>query len=187
MTRRGAAEGWDRRQVLALGLREAATVIAVPVTGVELVSHGVLPGKALLEQVDGACSVPVPPLAYAPLRPSFSGAFYSRARRRSVGYTIACLPGHRSGDELALAVTLHCFGGITLTPSPGCRRRSPWLSFDSVGDLGNRRRVAVEDRLVAGKLPQAGVVDRRPRWSGVRASPDRSGSPGAHRAGGPGQ
>lgn len=111
MTRRGAAEGWDRRQVLALGLREAATVIAVAVTGAELVSHGVLPGKALLEQVDGACSVPVPPLADAPLRPSFSGAYYSRARRRRVGYTIAYPPGHRSGDELALMVTLHCFAG----------------------------------------------------------------------------
>jgi pimeloyl-ACP methyl ester carboxylesterase len=81
------------------------------VTGAELVSRGVLPGKALLDQVDGACSVPVPPLEYAPLGPWFSGAFYSRARRRSVGYTIAYPPGHRPGDELPLVVMLHGFGG----------------------------------------------------------------------------
>jgi pimeloyl-ACP methyl ester carboxylesterase len=111
MTRRGAAAGWGRRRVLALGLGGAAAVIAGGVTGAELVSHGVLPGKALLDQVDGACSVPVPALEYAPLGPSFSGAFYSRARRRSVGYTIAYPPGHRSGGELPLVVMLHGFGG----------------------------------------------------------------------------
>ena len=86
-------------------------MIAGGVTGVELVSVGVLPGKTVLDQIDGACSVPGPPLAYAPLGPSFSGAFYSRARRRSVGYTIAYPPGHRSGDELPLVVMLHGFGG----------------------------------------------------------------------------
>src|SRR5207302_7567073 len=80
-------------------------------TGVELVSHRVLPGKALLDQVDAACSVPALSLEYSPLGPSFSGAFYSRARRRSVGYTIAYPPGHRSGDELPLVVMLHGFGG----------------------------------------------------------------------------
>jgi pimeloyl-ACP methyl ester carboxylesterase len=97
--------------VLALGLGGTAAVIAGGVTGVELVSRGVLPGKAVLDQIDGACSVPSPPLEYAPLGPSFSGAFYSRARRRRVGYTIAYPPGHRSGDELALVVMLHGFGG----------------------------------------------------------------------------
>jgi pimeloyl-ACP methyl ester carboxylesterase len=71
----------------------------------------VLPGKTVLDQIDGACSVPSPPLEYAPLGHSFSGAFYSRARRRRVGYTIAYPPGHRSGDELALVVMLHGFGG----------------------------------------------------------------------------
>src|SRR5690348_3740473 len=111
VTRRGAAGGWGRRRVLALGLGGAAAVIAGGVTGVELVSHRVLPGKALLDQVDGACSVPALSLEYAPLGPSFSGAFYSRARRRRVGYTIAYPPGHRSGDELALVVMLHGFGG----------------------------------------------------------------------------
>src|SRR5262245_34058336 len=108
---RGAAGGWGRRRVLALGLGGAAAVLAGGVTGVELVAHGVLPGKAMLDRVDGACSVPVPPLEYAPLGPSLSGAFYSRARRRAVGYTIAYPPGHRSGDELPLVVMLHGLGG----------------------------------------------------------------------------
>ncbi len=111
VTRRDSAGGWGRRRVLALGLGGAAAVIAGGVTGVELVSRGVLPGKALLDRVDGACSVPGPPLEYSPPGPSFSGAFYSRARRRSVGYTIAYPPGHRSGDELPLVVMLHGFGG----------------------------------------------------------------------------
>jgi enterochelin esterase-like enzyme len=86
-------------------------VVAGSVTGVELVSHRVLPGKALLDNIDGACSLPAPPLKYAPLGPWFSGAFYSHARRRSVGYTIAYPPGHRPGGELPLVVMLHGFGG----------------------------------------------------------------------------
>jgi len=87
------------------------TVVAGGVTGVELVSHRVLPGKALLDNIDGACSVPGPPLRYAPLGPWFSGAFYSHARRRRVGYTIAYPPGHRPGGALPLLVMLHGFGG----------------------------------------------------------------------------
>jgi pimeloyl-ACP methyl ester carboxylesterase len=97
--------------VLAAGLGGAAAVIAGGVTGAELVSRGVLPGKALLDRIDGACSVPPPPLAYAPPGPSFSGTFYSRARRRAVGYTIAYPPRHRAGNELPLVVMLHGFGG----------------------------------------------------------------------------
>ena len=119
VTRRGAAGGWRRRRVLALGLGGAAAVMAGGVAGVELVSHGVLPGKNVLDQIDGACSVPVPPLAYAPLGPAFSGVFYSGARRRSVGYTIAYPPGHQSGDELPLVVMLHGIGGNHLDALAG--------------------------------------------------------------------
>ena len=78
--------------------------------GVELISHGVLPGKAELDQLDGACSVR-PAARVSPLGPSFSGTFYSRARRRSVGYTIAYPPGHGPGSALPLVVMLHGFGG----------------------------------------------------------------------------
>jgi len=109
VTRRGG--GWGRRRVLAVGLGGAAAVLAGGVAGVELVSRGVLPGKAVLDRIDGACSVPVPPLAYAPLGPSFSGTFSSRARRRRVGYTLAYPSGHRPGAELPLVVMLHGFGG----------------------------------------------------------------------------
>jgi len=108
---RAGAQRWGRRQVLALGLGGAATLLAAGVTGVELVSHGVLPGKYLLDELDGTCSVPVPPLEFSSLGTSFSGTFNSRARNRSVGYTVAYPPGHRMGDELPLVVMLHGYGG----------------------------------------------------------------------------
>src|SRR5579871_6846091 len=41
---------WGRRRVLALGLGGGAAVIAGGVIGVELVSRGVLPGKAMLDR-----------------------------------------------------------------------------------------------------------------------------------------
>ena len=101
---------WSRRRVLALGLGGAAAVLAAGATGAELVSHGVLPGKNLLDRLDGACSVPSPPLAFSPPGPSLSGTFQSRARNRDVGYTIAYPPAHRVGDELPLVVMLHGYG-----------------------------------------------------------------------------
>jgi S-formylglutathione hydrolase FrmB len=70
-----------------------------------------LPGKALLDELDGACSVAAPPLAFSPLGPSVSGKFHSEARKRVVGYTIGYPPRHRVGDELPLVVMLHGFGG----------------------------------------------------------------------------
>ena len=100
-----------RRAVLKFGFGGLIGVAAVGVGGVELVDHGVLPGKQLLDRLDGACSVPVPSLVFAPTGPSFSGAFYSAARRRTVGYTVAYPPGHRPGDELPLIVALHGYGG----------------------------------------------------------------------------
>jgi pimeloyl-ACP methyl ester carboxylesterase len=103
--------GLTRRRVLALGLGGAATVAAAGAAGFELVSHGVLPGKTALAEYDGACSVTSPRLDYAPPGPSFSGSFFSAARRRTVGYTIAYPPGHGPGDELPLVVALHGYGG----------------------------------------------------------------------------
>jgi enterochelin esterase-like enzyme len=99
-----------RRRVLTLGLIPAAAVVAAGVTGVELVSRGVLPGKAAIENLDGACSVPAPRVAYARPGPSFSGTFYSAARHRAVGSTIAYPPGHQAGDQLPLVVMLHGYG-----------------------------------------------------------------------------
>ncbi len=102
---------WTRRRVLTLALAPAAVLAGAGLAGTELISRGVLPGRAMLEKLDGACSVPDPPLAYSPLGPSFSGTFRSAARRRTVGYTIAYPPGHRPGDELPLVVMLHGYGG----------------------------------------------------------------------------
>jgi enterochelin esterase-like enzyme len=97
--------------VLAAGLGGTTAVVAAGVTGAELVSRGNLLGKSVLDQLDGACLVPGPPLVYSPLGPSFSGAFYSDARNRTVGYTIAYPPGRRPAGELPLVIMLHGYGG----------------------------------------------------------------------------
>ena len=101
---------WTRRRVLTLGFAGAGFVVVAGAAGVELVSRGVLPGKQLLDKVDGACSVAIPAPEFAPLGPSVSSRFFSRARNRTVGYTVAYPPGHGSGSLLPLVVMLHGFG-----------------------------------------------------------------------------
>jgi S-formylglutathione hydrolase FrmB len=102
----------SRRRVLGYGLAGAAAVAAAGAAGVELVSRGLLPGKGMLDAIDGACAVAAPDLApYAPPGPQVSGTFYSRARNRAVGYTIGYPPGHRPGADLPLVVMLHGYGG----------------------------------------------------------------------------
>lgn len=76
-----------------------------------LISHGVLPGKLQLEELDGTCSVSHESFDFATLGPAISGTFYSGARRRDVGYTLAFPPGHGPGSRLPLVVALHGFGG----------------------------------------------------------------------------
>ncbi|MGN6795086.1 MAG: alpha/beta hydrolase-fold protein [Streptosporangiaceae bacterium] len=100
-----------RRQVIGTGLGAFAGLAAAGVGGVELVAHGMLPGLGLLNQVDGACTVPSPPMTFSDPGPAISGTFNSRARRRDVGYTIAYPPGHGPGDRLPLIVALHAYGG----------------------------------------------------------------------------
>ncbi len=104
-------QGLTRRRFLKFGLGGAAAVLVVGATGVELVSHGVLPGKQKLDDLDGACSVDSAPLSFSTPGPSFSGTFYSQARNTRVGYTIAYPPGHPPGSSLPLVVMLHGFGG----------------------------------------------------------------------------
>src|SRR6185436_14839165 len=111
MTPNGPGSRWSRRRVLTLGLAPVAVLACAGAGGAELVSRGVLPGRSLLEELDGTCSVPAPPLDFAPPGLSADGTFYSAARRRIVGYTIAYPPGHRRGDELPLVVVLHGYGG----------------------------------------------------------------------------
>jgi enterochelin esterase-like enzyme len=98
---------WSRRRILIVGVAGLGAVVAGGALGVELVSHGVLPGQQELDRIDGACSVADPPLQFSTTGPTRSGRFYSRARRRSVGYTIAWPPGHGPGASLPLIVMLH--------------------------------------------------------------------------------
>jgi pimeloyl-ACP methyl ester carboxylesterase len=86
-------------------------VVVAGVAGFELVSHGVLPGQQRLDELDGACSVDAPELSHPRPGPSTSGTFFSSARNRSVGFTVAWPPGHRQGAQLPLVVMLHGFGG----------------------------------------------------------------------------
>jgi enterochelin esterase-like enzyme len=103
---------FSRRRVLGYSLGGLAALAAGGAGAVELVSRGVLPGQGMLDAIDGACSVAAPDLApYAPPGPQVSGAFYSRARNRTVGYTIGYPPGHRPGASLPLVVMLHGYGG----------------------------------------------------------------------------
>lgn len=101
---------WSRRRVLTVGLGSLAGLAVAAAVGVELVSHGVLPGKDELDQLDGACSVAAPPLRFRAAGVARSGSFFSRVRRRAVGYTVAWPPGHQPGDALPLVVMLHGFG-----------------------------------------------------------------------------
>ena len=100
--------GLTRRRALAMGF---AALAGSAVAGVELVQHDVLPGRRLLEELDGACSISSAPEHFWKSGPSISGEFFSQARHRTVGYTIAYPPGERPGARLPLVVVLHGFGG----------------------------------------------------------------------------
>jgi enterochelin esterase-like enzyme len=108
----GSPRSPRRRRFLRGALGGLVVAAAAGAAGFELVSHGVLPGKSELAQLDGACSVPAPDFTpYAAPGPQVSGSFYSAARRTTVGYTIGYPPGHRPGDRLPLVIALHGFGG----------------------------------------------------------------------------
>ena len=109
-----------RRRFLTYALAGLAVTAVAGGSAFELVDHAVLPGKAELDQLDGACDVPAPDLTrHAAPGPQYSGAFYSAARRTTVGWTIGYPPGHRPGDKLPLVVALHGFGGSHLDALPG--------------------------------------------------------------------
>lgn len=107
---------WSRRRFLAGGV---VGIVGAAVAGVELIDHGVLPGKATLDQLTGACSVSGPALTFAPSGTSLSGTFHSQARNRRVGYTVAYPPGHAPGSKLPLVIYLHAFGGSHRSPLGG--------------------------------------------------------------------
>jgi hypothetical protein len=103
--------GLTRRRIFGVGLGGIAGLAAAGAGGLELVAHGVLPGRSYLDRLDGMCSVPAPPQVFSAPGPSVSGTFYSRARRRDVGYIIAYPPGTRPGSKLPLIIGLHAYGG----------------------------------------------------------------------------
>ncbi len=97
-----------RRRLLAGG-GGGALVAAVGLA--DLVQHGVLPGKALLDRLDGACSVPAAAESFQAAGPTIVGHFFSRARNRTVNYTLAYPPGHGPGSRLPLVIYLYGDGG----------------------------------------------------------------------------
>ena len=105
-----APKRWTRRRLLATGLGGVAALVGAGVTGVELITHGVVPGKQALAELEGACSVTAPLLRFTGTGLSRSGSFYSAARHGEVGYTIAWPPGHPLGSPLPLIVMLHGYG-----------------------------------------------------------------------------
>ena len=101
---------WTRRRILTVGLGGAVGIVLAGAAGVELISHGVLPGQSELDQLDGACSVSSPGPQFGGLGHLLSGTFHSQARNRTVGYTIAWPPGAEPGTPLPLVVMLHGYG-----------------------------------------------------------------------------
>jgi enterochelin esterase-like enzyme len=110
---------WSRRRFLTWGLGGAIGVMAAGAAGVELVSHGVLPGKSTLNELDGACAAAGPPLRFSKLGRMHPGTFYSKARNRAVRYTIAYPPGHNPGSLLPLVVVLHAYGATSANALSG--------------------------------------------------------------------
>ncbi|MBO0768386.1 MAG: hypothetical protein J2O48_06845 [Solirubrobacterales bacterium] len=105
-----------RRLLIGAGAAAAGTVAGA--AGLyELVDNSVLPGKGLLNQIEGACdAAPGPPETYATPGPTFRGTFHSHKRNTEVGYTLAYPPGHKPGSRIPLVFHLHAhYGNHTTT------------------------------------------------------------------------
>jgi len=178
--------GFGRRRFLTYGLGAIAAVAAAGVTGLELISHGVLPGRQFLDQIEGRCLVASPPLRFSPLGPSTSGTFYSQARNRTVGYTLAYPPGHGPGSRLPLIVMLHGFGGDHTTAVAGMTPAQAVALRVGGGPLAPMAIVTVDGggrywNRHPGDDPMAMVVEElipRCRHLGLGRSPDRIGTMG---------
>ena len=87
----------------------AAAVVGAVALGTELLDRGVLPGREEVERfhLDPGCWTALGAPACGAGGQTVSGTFYSRYRRRQVGYTVGYPPGHRRGDRLPLIVMLH--------------------------------------------------------------------------------
>lgn len=131
----------SRRHLLKWVLGGAGALIVGGAVGVEMVNTGVLPGKQYLNEIDGACDVAAPPLHFSALGPSLQGTFHSRARHRNVGYSLAYPVSFRPGDEAALVIMLHGFGGthldafVDMTPA-----QASSLNINYINAVGPVRR-----------------------------------------------
>lgn len=136
-----------RRQALACTAGGLAILAGGAAAAVELVSHGVLPGKSILEQFDGACEVAPPQLEFGTVGPNVNGSFWSHARKREVGYTIGYPAGHGPGSTLPLVLMFHGYGGnhsnalVGMTPAQAVslhrfRRQLPPMALVTM-DGGN--------------------------------------------------
>lgn len=112
----GARGLLTRRRVL---VGSVAGGVAVLAGAIELVNAGALPGKTLLDRIDGACDVPGPAETFVSPGPTITGMFFSHARNRPVTYTIAYPPGHMPGSRLPLAIYLYGDGGDHNSPLGG--------------------------------------------------------------------
>ena len=100
----------SRRRMLQFGALGVVSVAGAGAALFELVDHSVLPGHQELITLLGDCDVPAPAETFSAVGPAESGTFASRARRTTVGYTVAWPPGHGPGDALALVIAMHGFG-----------------------------------------------------------------------------
>ena len=102
-----------RRRFLRRGLVGAAAVLGAVTVGTELLDRGIVPGRELLESehLDPGCWTPIGAPACGAGGATLTGSFWSRYRRREVGYTVGYPPGHGPGDRLPLVVMLHGFRG----------------------------------------------------------------------------
>lgn len=113
----------SRRRLLRWVGGGVGAVVLAGAGGYELVEHGVLPGKQALDELDGACSVAAPTVNYLELGPTVSGTFFSKARRRRVGYSIGYPPPTIAGISMPLIVMLHGYGNnhrsalVDMTPA----------------------------------------------------------------------
>jgi S-formylglutathione hydrolase FrmB len=103
-----ASRRLSRRGFLIAG---TAATAGAGAAALELITHGVLPGKNFLDRLDGACSVAGAQETFRTPGTTLSGGFFSHARNRYVRYTLAYPPGHGPGARLPLVLYLYGDGG----------------------------------------------------------------------------
>jgi enterochelin esterase-like enzyme len=106
--------GMSRRAVLA-SAGAAAGVAVAGGTAFELVDRAVLPGKGALDEALGRCDANDGGGPTGEVQPFVTGAFDSKARRRSVGYALSYPPGHGPDARLPVCLALHGFGSDART------------------------------------------------------------------------